>query len=108
MDVIKRMYFLQYKANVPIYYVQVPNLEKYTTTEKDSQKGISRLPPPNQRNRAEDLFEVKEESPSEVLSALEVEKLDEDGEIDMFVTREDLEEKIRRRSKQIRVGMAPI
>ena len=26
----------------------------------------------------------------------------------MFVTKEDLEEKIRRRSKQIRVGMAPI
>ena len=99
MDVIKRMYYLQYKTNVPVYYVQVQNLEKYTTTEKDSQKGISRMPPPQQRTRDEDLFKDEEQNSSQILSTQEVDKIDEDGEIDIFVSKADLEDKIRRRSK---------
>lgn len=38
MNVIKKMYFVNHKENMPIYYVQAPNLEKYTTTEKDAQR----------------------------------------------------------------------
>lgn len=57
------------------------------------------MPPPQQRTRDEDLFEEKEENPSQILSTQEVEKIDEDGEIDIFVSKADLEDKIRRRSK---------
>ena len=63
------------------------------------------MPPPQQRTRDEDLFKDEEQNPSQILSTQEVDKIDEDGEIDIFVSKADLEDKIRRRSKQIRVGM---
>ena len=68
MDIIKRMYFNLNNENMPIYYVQAPNLEKYTTTEKDTQKGISRMPPPNQRRHDEDLFDIKDTKTKKVAS----------------------------------------
>lgn len=47
MDVLKRVYFNMKQENIPIYHVQAPNLEKYTTTEGDFRKGRSKLPPAN-------------------------------------------------------------
>ena len=45
IDIIKKLYYLLHRTNLPIYYVQAPNLEKYTTTQKDVQEGINRMPP---------------------------------------------------------------
>ena len=39
-----------------MFHVTSSNLKDYTTTEKDMKKGSSRFPPPNLRNKAEDLF----------------------------------------------------
>ena len=104
MTIMKKMYFNLHSENMPIYYVQAPNLERYTTTEKDSTKGISRMPPANQRSYDEDLFDIKVTKSNRRLTAIEIDKLDEDGEKDQFETKDELEDKIRRRSKQIRSG----
>ena len=56
MDVIKRVYHFQKKQNCPVYHATTSNLKDYTTTEKDMKKGSSRFPPPNLRNKSEDIF----------------------------------------------------
>ena len=80
MKAIKQVFHAVHGDNMPIYHVQAPNLEKYTTTEKDASRGISRMPPMNQRVYSEDLFTEKAGSirPDEK----EIEKLDQDGEVD--------------------------
>lgn len=76
MKAIKQVYFHIHKENMPIYYVQAPNLEKYTTTEKDASRGISRMPPANQRNYSEDLFDLSETKTSRRPTEKEIEQID--------------------------------
>jgi len=87
---------------MPIYHVQAPNLEKYTTTEKDAARGISRMPPMNQRVYTEDLFTEKKNSRRPTVKEIEI--LDQDGEVDQAVTKDEWDDKIRRRSKQVKAG----
>ena len=44
MDVVKQAFYKIQKHNIPIYHVQTPNLERYTTTKKDAKEGITRIP----------------------------------------------------------------
>ena len=60
MDVIKRVYYNLKRENCPVHHVNSKDLKDYTTTEKDMKKGSSRHPPPNLRNRVEDLFDEEE------------------------------------------------
>ena len=62
MDVLKRVFHFSKKQNCPVYHVTSSNLKDYTTTEKDMKKGSSRFPPPNLRNKAEDLFSTAPEA----------------------------------------------
>ena len=65
IDVFKRIFYHMKKYNLPIYHVQAPNVEKYTTTEADYRKGRNKLPPPLQRNFEEDLFEKTDLKPEQ-------------------------------------------
>ena len=96
MKAIKQVFHRVHGDNMPIYHVQAPNLKLYTTTEKDASRGISRMPPMNQRVYTEDLFtEMKN---SHRPSVKEIEILDQDGEVDQAVTKDEWDDKIRRRS----------
>ena len=57
LDVIKRVFYVVKRKNVPMFYVTVKDLRDFTTTEKDMKKEIVRFPTPNYRTQAEDLFE---------------------------------------------------
>ena len=57
------------------------------------------MPPPNQISHAEDLFKDNETKHQRRMTAAEREEVDQAGEKDTFETKDDLEEKIRRRSK---------
>ena len=45
------------QRNLPIYHINELTLKNVTTTEKDFAKRIDRFPPPNLRNKYEDLLE---------------------------------------------------
>lgn len=45
------------KKNLPIYGIKNKNLREFTTTEKDRDKGISRIPLPLSRIYEEDIIE---------------------------------------------------
>ena len=61
IDVLKRVFHCAKKQNCPVFHATSSNLKDYTTTEKDMKKGSSRFPPPNLRNKAEDLFSTAPE-----------------------------------------------
>lgn len=44
MNVIKMAYTSRCKQNLPIYGIKNKDLREFTTTEKDRDKGISRMP----------------------------------------------------------------
>lgn len=44
MNVIKMAYTSKMKQNLPIYAIKNKELREFTTTEKDRDKGISRIP----------------------------------------------------------------
>jgi len=60
------------------------------------------MPPMNQRVYTEDLF--TEAKNSHRPSDAEIENLDQDGEVDQAVSKEDWDDKMRRRSKQVTAG----
>ena len=49
------------KRNLPIYGIKNKNLREFTTTEKDRDKGISRIPLPLARIYEEDIIEESSE-----------------------------------------------
>ena len=55
MDIIKRAYLAMIGENIEIYYAQTKDLQTFTTTERDSLKGICRFPPKNMQRHDEDL-----------------------------------------------------
>jgi len=55
IDLIKRLYIVKMNKNVPIYHVKSKDLEVFTTTEKDMEKGENRYPPRDFRVESEDL-----------------------------------------------------
>jgi hypothetical protein len=60
--VIKLAYTSRCKRNLPIYGIKNKDLREFTTTEKDRDKGISRIPLTLARLYEEDILE--EESTS--------------------------------------------
>jgi len=57
--VIKIAYSSKTKQNLPIYGIKNKDLREFTTTEKDLEKGVSRIPLQLARILTEDLIEVK-------------------------------------------------
>ena len=43
-NVLKVGYAAKKKANIPIYGIKQKDLREFTTTEKDLEKGLSRIP----------------------------------------------------------------
>ena len=57
ISVIKLAYTSRCKQNLPIYGIKNKDLREFTTTEKDRDKGISRIPLALARLREEDILE---------------------------------------------------
>ena len=56
-----KMYFVQKtKENLPIYGIRGKDLREFTTTRKDMQRGVSRIPLKMARLYEEDLLDVYE------------------------------------------------
>lgn len=71
MNVIKMAYTSKLKQNLPIYAIKNKELREFTTTEKDRDKGISRIPLSLARIYEEDILEDEDEISVEPLEILE-------------------------------------
>lgn len=56
IKILKCLYGMHTKKNLPIYDIQEQNLRGYTTTEKNKKQSIEKYPPEDFRNYAEDLI----------------------------------------------------
>lgn len=63
MDIIKKAYLAIIGENIEIYYAPTKDLETFTTTERDSLKGISRFPAKNLQRHDEDLLKTTDLMP---------------------------------------------
>ena len=63
MDIIKRAYLAMIGENIEIYYAPTKDLETFTTTERDSLKGISRFPAKDLQRHDEDLLKTTDLMP---------------------------------------------
>ena len=56
ITVLKCLFAMQTKKNLPIFDIDEQNLRNWTTTEKDMKRGIAKFPPVEYRNVHEDLL----------------------------------------------------
>ena len=76
---LKVLYAKKIKRNVPLFGIKDKELRDFTTTEKDVEKGISRIPLPLARIYDEEILEEEEDSSMSTKSTandLTVEALD--------------------------------
>ena len=59
ITLIKCLYAMQTKQNLPIFDIDEANLRNWTTTEKDAKRKISKFPPAEYRKVTEDLMPVE-------------------------------------------------
>lgn len=79
INVLKMAYTSTCKQNLPIYGIKNKNLREFTTTEKDRDKGLSRIPLRLARIYEEDIIEDQDmvmSNVSEELDILETYKFD--------------------------------
>lgn len=57
MNAIKLAYASKAKTNLPLFGIKNKELREFTTTEKDLEKGVSRIPLQLARLYEEDVFE---------------------------------------------------
>lgn len=62
IKILKCLYGMHTKKNLPIYDIQENNLRGYTTTEKNKKQNIEKYPPEDFRNYGEDL--IPEDKPT--------------------------------------------
>lgn len=55
--VLKHVYYNMHKRNLHVYGVAYPHLKDFTTSKKDAQKKISKMPPKGNILRSENLFD---------------------------------------------------
>jgi hypothetical protein len=58
VDLLKRLYLIENKANCPVYHITSKDLRDFTTTEKDMDKKISRIPTNQYLSTGEDLLVI--------------------------------------------------
>lgn len=56
IEVLKKLFIVKKNANLPMYYAGTKDLENFTTTEKDMEKGVNRWPPNELKVNTEDLL----------------------------------------------------
>ena len=61
-NVLKMGFASKMKANLPIYGIKNKDLKEFNTTEKDLEKGLSRIPLPLARIFEEDAIEESKEN----------------------------------------------
>lgn len=75
-NVIKMGFASKMKANLPIYGIKNKDLREFTTTEKDLEKGVSRIPLQLARIYEEDIVEEPDEGGQMVQMMEQMEILD--------------------------------
>lgn len=58
VDVLKRLYLIEFKTNCPIYHIEAKDLKGFTTTEKDMKNKASRIPTKEYLSTSEDLIKL--------------------------------------------------
>jgi hypothetical protein len=56
IETLKLRFVEKHNHNLPIFGIEKPNLNDFTTTEKDMKRGVSRFPPSQMRIKSEDLI----------------------------------------------------
>lgn len=57
ITVLKCLWAMKKKANLPVFDIQENHLKNFTTTEKDVKRGIDKFPPNDYRNPIDDLLD---------------------------------------------------
>lgn len=59
MDLLKRLYLIEFKSNCPVYHIEAKDLKDFTTTEKDMKNKSSRIPTKEYLSVSEDLLAIR-------------------------------------------------
>ena len=63
IETIKKLFIVKKNLNLPMYHAATKDLENFTTTEKDMEKGLNRWPPNELKLNTEDLLVFTQHSP---------------------------------------------
>lgn len=58
IDLLKRLYLIEFKTNCPIYHIEAKDLRGFTTTESDMKNKASRIPTKEYLSTSEDLIKL--------------------------------------------------